>query len=145
MICNGTSATGLRANLNFTSGGVAIIAQDSPLPALSQPVVIDASTQAGYVNRPVIAIDGIVAGPGDGLSILAPGCELRGLIIGRFQQAGIAVRAADARVTGCWVGMDPTGGAAWANGGDGILVRADRAVIGGARSEERRVGKECRL
>src|SRR5207249_1190112 len=116
MIPNGTDAPGLRAGLDYSVNGAATIHLHSPLPSIVQPLVLDASREPGFQGRPVVAIDGADAGATDGLALAAPGCGVRGLIIGNFQGSGIQVQDVDAHVAGCWIGLDPAGTAAWANG-----------------------------
>jgi uncharacterized repeat protein (TIGR01451 family) len=132
MISNGTNAPGLRAANNYFAGGVATILQVATFPLITDPVVIDATTQPGFTNRPIVALNGVGAGVTDGMTILAPGCEVRGLIIGKFDGSAIQVQDADAKITGCWLGVDPTGNGAWANTGDGITVWSNGAVVGGS-------------
>src|SRR5262249_26504463 len=131
MISNGTNAPGLRAALNYLTGGVATIMENVETPLLVPPVVIDGTLQAGFTNHPMIAINGSGVGPSNGLTVLSGNCELRGLILGAFDGSAISVESPDARINGCWIGVDPTGSGAWANSGDGITVWSARAVIGG--------------
>ncbi|HEY4233266.1 MAG TPA: choice-of-anchor U domain-containing protein, partial [Lacipirellulaceae bacterium] len=56
----------------------------SPLPGITDPVVIDATTQSGYAGAPVIELDGSLAHGGNGLFITSGGTTVRGLAINRF-------------------------------------------------------------
>jgi len=49
--------------------GVQTIAPASPLPAITNPVVIDGTTQPGYAGTPLIALSGQAAGGFDALTI----------------------------------------------------------------------------
>jgi MBG domain (YGX type)/Bacterial Ig domain/Bacterial Ig-like domain (group 3) len=56
----------------------------SPLPGITDPVVIDATTQPGYAGKPVIELDGTLAGAAEGLSLSSGSSTVRGLAINRF-------------------------------------------------------------
>ena len=43
----------------------------SPLPTITDPVVLDATTQPGYAGKPVIELDGSLAANSNGLTIFA--------------------------------------------------------------------------
>jgi uncharacterized delta-60 repeat protein len=54
----------------------------TPLPIISEAVVIDGTTQTGYAGRPIVCLDGSLAGTGiNGLTIWADNCTIRGLDI----------------------------------------------------------------
>jgi hypothetical protein len=115
--------------------GVQTIAPRSPLPAITQPVLIDGFSQPGYAGTPLIALSGSSAGTGDGLTITGPNVTVRGLDIGGFSKgAGIHITGAGA--TGDWIygdflGTKPTGRQADANYvGAEIDDSASRNVIG---------------
>src|SRR5262249_2085717 len=139
MISNGSNAPGLRAANNYFANGVATILQDAELPLLSESVVVDATLQPGYTGRPIVALNGANAGITNGLTILSPDCEIRGLIIGAYDGSAISVEDVNANIAGCWLGVDPSGSGAWANHADGITVWANGAVIGGGTPADRNV------
>jgi hypothetical protein len=74
---------------NIPGPGVKVINLQLPLPEITDPVVIDASTQPGYAGAPLIEINGSQASTGSGLVIKASGTTIRGLAINRFQDSGI--------------------------------------------------------
>jgi titin len=127
--------------IDFAIGsGVRSIAPLSPLPALTDRVIIDATTQPGYAGTPIIQLDGFRAGPqADGLSILAPFSRVQGLVINRFKGNGIVVADVDDVVSGNYVGADLSGTIGLGNGGDGILVTGVGAIVGGATSDARNI------
>jgi hypothetical protein len=100
-------------DFNIPGSGVRSIAPMSPLPAITNPVLIDGTSQPGYSGAPLIELSGSQAGGGDGLIITASGVTVRGLDINSFSQgAGIEFRGTGA--TGGWIyanllGTDPTG------------------------------------
>lgn len=58
----------------------------TPLPDITDPVIIDGTTQFGYAGLPLVELDGSKAGPGaDGLRITGGGSVVRGLVIHSFQ------------------------------------------------------------
>ncbi len=57
----------------------------SQLPSITDPVVLDATTQPGYSGKPVIELDGSLADNSNGLVITSGGTTVRGLAINRFR------------------------------------------------------------
>jgi len=103
----------------------------SPLPVITDPVVIDATTEPDYAGAPVVQLDGSLAGPANGLHVTAGGSTIRGLAINQFAAQpdvlksghGIVLDGGEGNlVEACYVGIDVTGSAALGNGGAGILV-----------------------
>jgi len=65
--------------------GQRTIQPGSALPTITDPVIIDGTTQPGYGGTPIIEIDGSNAGLGaNGLRISAGGSTVMGLVINRF-------------------------------------------------------------
>lgn len=83
----------------------------SPLPDITEALLIDGTTQPGYSNMPLVELEGSFAASTDtdGLRIAAAGCRVRGLCINRFGRFGIQVSAANATVEDCYIGLDTTG------------------------------------
>ena len=84
-------------------------------------------------TRPVIEIDGTTLGQLGYTGLwLFNNVTLRGLVVNHFQY-GIWVAGTGVTIEGCYVGTDPTGTSARANGLDGILVAngATGAIIQG--------------
>ena len=88
-----------------------VITPLSPLPTITRPVLLDATTQpgVGYVE-----LDGSSAGTGaSGLTITSGGCIIRGLVINRFDSDGIDVMSGEGNVIeGNKIGTDAMGAAA---------------------------------
>ena len=121
---------------NITGGGVQIIAPFSELPAVTNQVTIDATTQPGYAGTPLIVLSGSSSGFINGLTISAPGCAIKGLVVGNFGQntprSGIVILSASNTVSACYVGVSETGAATRYNHYAGILIsNAPGNVIGG--------------
>ena len=62
-----------------------------PSSALTAPATIDGTTQPGYANRPLIALDGTGAGSASGILVKAAGCTIAGLSVGNFSSRGINI------------------------------------------------------
>ncbi len=70
---------------NLPGSGVRTIEPAQLLPTVTDPTVIDGTTQPGFVDRPLVEVSGAGVGvDGDGLVIQAGGSTVRGLIVNRF-------------------------------------------------------------
>jgi CSLREA domain-containing protein len=100
----------------------------SPLPAVTDPAVLDATTQPGYAGAPLLAVD--AAGQPLGLDLAAAETTVRGLSVGGATEAGVLVAGPSGVVLEAnWIGVAPSGAAA--PNGLGVEVRgASGAVIG---------------
>jgi titin len=125
--------------IDFSIGsGPQTIAPLSALPAVTQPVVIDGTTQPGFAGAPLIRLDGASVASATGLSIDAGSSTVKGLKIVDWS-IGIELDVAGTnKVSGNYIGTN--GGAALANG-IGIVIDQGSAgnTIGGAVSSERNV------
>jgi uncharacterized repeat protein (TIGR01451 family) len=73
-------------------GGMQSIALLSPLPMITDGLVIDGTTQPGYRGTPLIILNGAGAGAGaDGFNIKAGNSIVKGLAIQRFTGNGISI------------------------------------------------------
>ena len=130
--------------VSFAIGtGAQTIAPLSALPAVTDPLVLDGTTQPGYAGRPLIELSGGLLPAGNtatGLAVHAGGSTVRGFVINRFGGNGISLlsRGGNA-VRGNYVGTDITGAAAAPNGGQGVLVQTPGNVIGGLTASARNV------
>jgi hypothetical protein len=104
------------------------------LPAITDPVVIDATTQAGYAGTPIVELRGDLAGAGvSGLRLETGGNTLKGLAINRFAANGIFVLTGGGNtIQGNFLGTNLAGTAAAPNARNGIDVRTAGNTIGGA-------------
>lgn len=113
----------------------------SPLPILvADSLTIDGNTQAettGDTNPfgPEIELDGSTAHYRSGIKLgRVVGMTLRGLAINQFEGHGVLIEnSSNIQVTGCYIGVDPTGTRALPNLMDGIAVSG---VFGGVRIED---------
>ncbi len=110
------------------------------LPDITDPVVIDGSTQPGFSGTPVIELNGDLSAV-RGLFVNAPGTTIRSLVINGFSTGGILIGTggAGSHVEGCYIGTDVTGAVAIPNRGPGISVTSSNNVIGGTTASARNV------
>ena len=129
---NAANASAGTDTIRFVIGsGQKSIAPLSPLPTITDPVVIDGTTQPGFSGTPIIELDGSGAGVGaNGLYITAGDSLVTGLVINRFVPGfpsnggnGIFLETGGGNeVRGCYIGTNIAGTAAEGNGGQGILI-----------------------
>ncbi len=111
--------------------GVWTISPDSALPAITEPVILDGTSQPGYAGTPIIVLIGTDAGSSaSGLILDANGSSILGLVIDDFGQDGISVQGNDNTVAGDYVGVTATGMTAAGNT-TGIVVTGAGNTIGG--------------
>lgn len=124
-------------------GGIRIITPNSPVPVITQPVIIDGWTQgaAGYTGSPLIEIVGTNAVAGSGLEITAGGSTVRGLAINRFPSNGITLRTSGGNtIEACYLGTDAaTGAVDRGNARSGIEITSLNNLIGGLTAARRNV------
>ena len=115
------------------SNGTWTISPGTPLPALMNPVIIDGTTAAGYTTHPVIELSGASAGAtATGLTLAGGNSVLRGLDVDHFSGDGIDLTTAGGDLLQAdYVGTNPLGTAAAANGGIGINITSSSNVVGG--------------
>jgi hypothetical protein len=122
-----------------TGGGVAKITLASELPALTGPVTIDGTTQAGFAGAPLVWLDGGMGINAQGmptfagLQIQGGDSSVRGLALTRFDGAINLSGGAGDTVTGCYIGFDLTGATpdSYGNSSFGIGVQNSGSTIGG--------------
>lgn len=156
-ICGGTSDCSLgdairAANANPGKDTIAFdlpsplsaITPATELPTITDPVEIDATTQAGFVDRPVVELSGEALPTGSrGLRLLAGDSLVRGLVVNGFSfQIAIEPLAGNGnRITGSYLGTDVGGTTAVGQvGGAGVHVRGGaNHLIGGPTVADRNV------
>ena len=119
-------STGTAVNtidFDISSGGTQTIALKSALPAITHPVVIDATTQPGTGSAPRIVLSGTGAGTGAvGLTLKVSNSTVKGLAIDSFSGDGIDISSgSDDVLTDLYVGLSPSGAKA-ANGKNGVTL-----------------------
>ncbi|MGA2852658.1 MAG: hypothetical protein ABSE90_00800 [Verrucomicrobiota bacterium] len=111
------------------------IALLSELPAITNRVTIDATTQPGYSGTPVVELNGTNAGSGSvGLQLNSAFNTVVGLAINRFPAQGIVLSGVSNVIQGNFIGTDTTGANARGNGSYGIWVESSGNRIGGSKA-----------
>ncbi len=122
-------------DFDIPGGGTPTIQLSSPLPALTNSVLIDGTTQPGYLSSPVVVIDGsnLPAGS-NGLTLSAGASTIRGLAIVDFSGSGIVLNstAGGDVVTSNYLGVGPTGTLADPNGTGISVIGSPSNTIGGS-------------
>lgn len=104
--------------ISFGISGLAprTVAPATPLPVVTEAVVIDATTEADFAGYPVVVLDGAALMTGHGLQIDAAASSELGLAIGGFPESGVYVSgAAGATRSSSWAmrtSSSPPNGAA---------------------------------
>lgn len=149
---NASSGTDLIA-FNIAGAGVRTIAPLSPLPLITDPVIIDGYTQPGATQNTLVSGDnavllielsGINAESGQsGIGIQAGNSTVRGLVINSFLQ-GTAIELhtkGGNTVQGNFIGTDATGASGLGNLRSGIMILegANNNTIGGTAPSARNI------
>jgi CSLREA domain-containing protein len=121
---------------NIPGTGVHSIQPATQLPTITNPVIIDGTTQPGYAGTPLIELRGADGSftPANGLVITAGGSTVKGLAVNRFGDSGITISGAGGNtITASFIGTNPDGSTAPGGGFlGGILIdNASNNVIGG--------------
>jgi len=108
------------------------------LPTITDPVIIDGTTQPGFSGVPLIELNGTgIVTTASGLGITAGSSTVRSLIINDFNAHGILLQTNDGNtITGCYIGTNAAGTAALGNSANGISAfsGSDNNIIGGLTS-----------
>ena len=99
--------------------GVHTIIVSTDLPAATDPVIIDGTTQPGYVDSPLIELTESTST--QGLRISAGGSTVRGLAIFDFGIQLTLVSNGDNTVEACYIGTNATATATFS--GQGLQVQ----------------------
>src|SRR5207249_2819841 len=113
----------------------------SALPAITDPVTIDGTTQQGFAGSPLVEINGTRAGNNAGLRLLAGNTTIRALALNGFAAQAILVQGPGTNaIAGNFIGVELTGTAARGNGLQGIWLNGSSGnVIGGTNAADRNV------
>src|SRR5688500_2341614 len=116
-----------RDAITFAIGaGPRTIAVLSALPTITDPLVLDATTQPGFAGKPLVELTGRAiasTSPATGISITGGDSVVRGLVINRFSGNGVRLLTRGGNVIcGNFIGTDASGIAAAPNAGQGVFV-----------------------
>ncbi|MBS0495873.1 MAG: tandem-95 repeat protein, partial [Proteobacteria bacterium] len=143
---NNTSTGGSPVHLEFAIAGTGIhtITLGSALPAITKPVIIDATTDDSFAaqgNRPAIVLSGnnsVVNGLR--LNAGSGGSTIRGLVVTNFTDTGIAINASNGNtIAGNWLGLNSAGTGAAGNNVGVSVTNATNNIIGGTSAADRNV------
>ncbi|HYV11091.1 MAG TPA: Calx-beta domain-containing protein [Pyrinomonadaceae bacterium] len=125
---------------NIPGSGAKVIFLLAALPEITDPLVIDGTTQPGYTSTPLVELNGAFAPTSNGLVIKAGGSTVRGLAIGRFTDIGIWMRDCDNNVIQAnHIGVDTTGNVERKNQRGIVLTNSSHNLIGGTTTAARNV------
>ena len=127
--------------ISFAIGsGAQTIAPTSDLPAVTDPVTIDATTQPGFGGTPIIELNGTGMPSGIGFKVSGGSCIVRGLIINRCILVGIEfIQNGNDTLEGCYIGTNAAGTAALANLKGVNVFGISGCVVGGTTAAARNV------
>ena len=114
-------------SFGITPAGPHSINPGTALPALTEAVIIDGTTQPGWAAAPIIEVNGTGAPAGtDGFSVTAgaAGSTIRGLAINRFPHDGIHVSGNDTVIEANYIGLALDGTTNSGNGSEGVNVQS---------------------
>jgi uncharacterized repeat protein (TIGR01451 family) len=124
---------------NISGADVHTIAPLSVLPTITDPVIIDGTTQPGFAGLPLIELNGSGAGFASGFYIAADNTTIRGLVINRFSDHGLWIGSNNVRVEGNYVGTNLDGTAVLPVSHSGIFLQGSNCVIGGTTPAARNI------
>ena len=126
-----------RQTINFAIPGTApfTIAPASRLPNITDPVIIDGTTQQGFSGSPIVELRG--TGSNTGLTMTGGGSTVRGLSIHGFA-TGISLHEDGNTIQGNYLGLDPSGQTGLGNG-TGLTVASSNNLVGGTTAQSRNV------
>ncbi len=136
MLADGVARPGLTVTYAtmFVSGAATIVPL-TPMPSITTPMLLDATTHPLFSTAPIIEINGTSAGATtDGFTLAAgsTGSTVKGFVINRFLGDGIQVNAGGNLIQGNYIGVNVAGTAASANTLTGVNIAAcANNVIGG--------------
>jgi uncharacterized repeat protein (TIGR01451 family) len=120
-------------DFGISGSGTQTVKLTSALPALTEPVLIDGTSQNGYQGSPVIVIDGSsLPGGSNGLTLSAGASTVRGLAIVGFSGSGIVLNSAGSDVVSSnYLGVVPSGLLAKPNVNGISIIGSSSNTVGG--------------
>jgi hypothetical protein len=147
-ILDANANAGPRDTIGFAIPGAPphTIVPQSPLPAVTDPVIIDGRSPGPCTAAPpFIEIDGVDAGAAfaAGLTIVAGDSIVRGVAITRFSGSGIELTGSGSRIECTYLGVAPDGATPKGNA-NGVVIRgllggATNNIVGGSTTAVRNV------
>jgi hypothetical protein len=128
--------------INFNIGsGAQTISPLSPLPTVTDPVSLNATTQPGYSGSPIVELNGTNAGFGSaGIRISAGASFVQGFVINRFTDQIVLETGGGNTITGNYTGIAVGGTSGYCCSNTGILINnSPDNLIGGTSAQARNV------
>jgi uncharacterized repeat protein (TIGR01451 family) len=129
-------------NFQIGTGGLATISLMSPLPNIGHAVIIDGTTQSGFLGKPLIVLNGSALNSTldiSGLEFTADGNTVKGLVINGFPRAAIFLLTTNGNtIQGNFLGTDASGTSAVPDG-SGVEAAGQNNLIGGTTAAARNV------
>lgn len=126
--------------INFNIPGAAphTISLLSPLPAITESVTINGTSQPDFAGTPIVELNGLNAGAADGLTINAGSCAIRGMVINRFSGNGVVINGNANFIEGNFIGTNTNGSFALPNVQDGVVIlNGTNTTVGGTTASAR--------
>lgn len=138
-ILTSNASVGVLDTITFNIDGSTTITPLSPLPDITDPVIIDGTMRINFPNVPVIELNGSSAGAGaDGLHIVAGNTTVKGLNINRFNEDAIELAVKGNNVIqGNFLGIDTIGNIRRGNGYGLYINNTPNNQIGGTTASAR--------
>jgi hypothetical protein len=143
-IVNANALSGIDTIAFSINSGIQTITPITPLPDITDQIIIDGTTQPAFSGVPLIVIDGINIRISNtyGLRINAGNSLIKGLVMNNFLDGGaIALATAGGNIIqGNYIGTDATGMIRRANYvGISIFSYSDNNLIGGTTPSQRNI------
>ena len=123
---------------NIPGAGIHTVAPILKLPNITDPVLIDATTQPGFAGTPLIELSGVNLGGYDMLDVFANQCVIKGLVIDRVPTGtGIVLYGDDNSIVGNFFGLDPSGTSAPGIAYNGVVCFGLNNRVGGTLDANR--------
>jgi hypothetical protein len=122
----------------ISGAGVHTINLLATLPAITDSVVIDGTSQSGYTGTPLIELNGTSAGTSPGLRLFAANSTIKGLALNRFTAQGLLIQGAGSNVVQAnFIGTATSGTIARGNSLQGIWLNGSFGnQIGGSHASQ---------
>ena len=141
-ILDANARTGLDTiTFSIPGAGPFTIAPVSPLPVVTEPVIIDGTTQPGFSGTPLVELSGVNSPSPlqSGLNLQGGNSTVRGLVINRWDFVGIGISSQGNVIEGNYIGTDVSGTLARPNLFIGVSVDSNNNRIGGPAPHQRNV------
>ncbi|MBI1805581.1 MAG: hypothetical protein HYR76_00855, partial [Ignavibacteria bacterium] len=130
-----------KITFNISPAGFKTIKPLSKLPNIVDSVIIDGTTQPGFVDKPIIQINFYSMGPYDGLDMYAGNSTVRGLVINGLTGGSAIVLWTNGNniIEGNFIGPSLTGTYVIGNIWNGVYALSPKNRIGGTTLASRNI------